>query len=83
MPRAATAVTIFILGDFAGWLVDRGETTRARGMLEEALALATDHPGIWLQASPLIGLALAEAIEGEAEAAARHLGAIERLRAWG
>ena len=76
-------VTIMILGDFAGWLLDRGETARARGMVEEALALATDHPGIWLQAPSLIGLALAEALEGEAAAAARHLGAVERLRASG
>jgi hypothetical protein len=36
-----------------------------------------------MQASPLSGLALAEAIEGEAAAAARHLGAIERLWALG
>jgi predicted ATPase/transcriptional regulator with XRE-family HTH domain len=76
-------VTIYILSDFGGWLVDRGETARARGMLEEAVALATDHPGIWLLAPPLSGLALAEAIEGEVTAAARHLGAIERLWASG
>jgi tetratricopeptide (TPR) repeat protein len=74
-------VTIFILGAFAGWQVDRGETSRARAMLEEALALATDHPGIWLQSSPLSALALAEAIEGEAAAAARHLGVIQRMPA--
>jgi predicted ATPase/DNA-binding XRE family transcriptional regulator len=75
------SVTIFILGAFAGWLVDRGETIRARCMLGEALDLAADHPGIWLQAAPLSALALAEAIEGEAGAAARHLGAIESMRA--
>jgi tetratricopeptide (TPR) repeat protein len=74
-------VTIIILGDFAGWLVDLGETARARGMLQEALALAADHHGIWLMGSPLIGLALAEAIEGKAAAAARYLGAVESLQA--
>ena len=76
-------VTIIILGDFAGWLVDRGETARARGMLQEALALAADHLGIWLVCPPLIGLALAEAIEGDVVAAARHLGVVESLRASG
>jgi predicted ATPase len=73
-------VTIIILGDYAGWLVDRGETARARGLLQEALALAADHHGIWLMGSPLMGLALAEAIEGKAVTAARYLGAVESLQ---
>jgi hypothetical protein len=52
-------------------------------MFEEALVLATDHPAIWLQAPALIGLALAEAIDGDVETAARRLGGVERLRASG
>jgi predicted ATPase/transcriptional regulator with XRE-family HTH domain len=68
-------ITLLILGDFAGWLIDLGQTGRARGMLQEALALAMDHHGVWLKVVIFSSLALVDAIEGEAANSARRLGA--------
>jgi DNA-binding CsgD family transcriptional regulator len=71
------------ISDFAGWLIDLGETHRARPMLREALALAEKVGGIWLIASALLGLALVDAVSGEAASAARRLGACEAIRVLG
>jgi DNA-binding NarL/FixJ family response regulator len=73
-------ITLLILGDYGGWLIDLGETGRARGMLDEALALAATHRGRWLAGVVLVGLALAAAVAGEAAAAARRLGAVDAIR---
>ena len=87
----SAAITLIILSDFAGWLGEweemspstsgelAGETARARLMLREALTLAVDHPGRWLASGPMIGLALIEAIAGNAASAARLVGAVEGL----
>jgi DNA-binding CsgD family transcriptional regulator len=72
------SVTLVLLGDFAGWLIDLDGLVKARGMAQEALrlALATEH-AVWLVGSALCCLALVAAIEGDAEAGARRIGAID------
>ena len=74
---------LVVLSDFAGWLIDLGETARARDLLREALALSTRAGGIWLIGGPLIGLALVDAVTGDAASAARRLGAVEAVRVMG
>ena len=73
-------ITLLILGDYAGWLIDLGETGRVRAMLDEALAMAATHRGRWLVGAVLIGLALVDAVEGQMVMAARRLGAVETIR---
>jgi non-specific serine/threonine protein kinase len=70
------AMMLMLLGDFAGWLVALGEVTRARAMVQEALALAQGHVA-WLAVVPLSSLALVSAIEGGGSTAAQQIGAIE------
>jgi non-specific serine/threonine protein kinase len=73
-------ITLLILGDYAGWLIDLGDTGLARSLLDEALTIAATHRGRWLAGAVLIGLALADAVEGQAVIAARGLGAVETIR---
>ncbi|MGH2615746.1 MAG: helix-turn-helix domain-containing protein [Thermomicrobiales bacterium] len=72
-------LTLLFLSDFAGWLIELGETAQARDMLAEALTIGADHGGVRLVASTLISLALIDALEGEAATSARRLGAVEAL----
>ena len=73
------AISILVLGDYAGWLTDLGEVERARDLALEALALARGHVP-WMIASPLSSLALLFALQGEMEHAVRYLGIIDE--AW-
>lgn len=70
------SVTLMMLGDYAGWLVDAGETERADALAHEGLALAKDYVG-WLAACPLSCLALIAALDGQMALAARYLGATD------
>jgi predicted ATPase/DNA-binding CsgD family transcriptional regulator len=72
-------IKLLALSDFAGWLIELGETARARALLLEALALAADYHQRWLMAVPLLSLALVDAMEGGAATAARRLGADEAI----
>jgi predicted ATPase/DNA-binding CsgD family transcriptional regulator len=73
-------ILLVMLSDFAGWLIELGEASQARDMLQEALALSAKSGGIWLIGTPLIGLALVDALRGDAASAARRLGAVEAVR---
>ena len=75
----SAGMLLIVLSAFAGWLVDHHEAGRARGMLEEALSLAAPQRGSWLVAAAVIGLALIDAMEGDAAGAARRLGAVAGL----
>jgi predicted ATPase/DNA-binding CsgD family transcriptional regulator len=75
----SAGVRLIILGDFAGWLIDRGQSARAYPLIDEALSLSPLHRGRWLVAIALFSLALADAVEGAAELSARRLGAAEAL----
>jgi non-specific serine/threonine protein kinase len=77
----SAGILLVMLSDFAGWLIDFGDPVRARDLLRESLALSTDAGGIWLGATPLISLALVDALTGDAEGAARKLGAVDAARA--
>lgn len=78
----ANGIVLAILGDFAGCLIDLSDLRRARGMLEEAVALALDRRGSWLLLYPLLSLAVIDAIEGAAETATLRLGAAESMMAF-
>lgn len=70
-------ITLFILNDFAGLLVDAGYLPRARAVLAQALAIAPNVRDAHPRTQLLVVLAAADAAEGMAELAARRLGAIE------
>jgi predicted ATPase/DNA-binding CsgD family transcriptional regulator len=70
-------IILLILGDLAGWLIEARDLGRARDLLNESLALATAHRGKWIGISPILSLALVNAIEGAAQIAARQLGAAD------
>jgi DNA-binding NarL/FixJ family response regulator len=71
------AMALFLLGDYAGWLVLLGkDTARARAMALEALSLAAENAA-WLAASPLVALALIAAQDREMTTAARRIGAMD------
>jgi non-specific serine/threonine protein kinase len=76
------SVTLMMLGDYAGWLVDAGEMERAETLAREGLTLARDYVG-WLAACPLCSLALTAALRGNMVLAARYLGAIDAARQHG
>jgi non-specific serine/threonine protein kinase len=73
-------VTVIVLSDFAGWLIDLGESARARDLLREALTIAADFRERWPVGTPLLSLALIDAVEGHAATAARRLGAVTAVR---
>jgi predicted ATPase/DNA-binding NarL/FixJ family response regulator len=72
-------VLILILSDYAGWLIQANELVRARAYLTEALAQTRGHRGTWIAVSPILSLALVNAMEGEASTSARQLGAAEAV----
>jgi predicted ATPase/DNA-binding CsgD family transcriptional regulator len=71
------STTVYVLGEFAGLLVEQGDTTRARRLAEEALERGLHYEGLWwMVVGPLIDLALLDALARDAAAAARRLGAL-------
>jgi predicted ATPase/DNA-binding NarL/FixJ family response regulator len=68
---------MLFMGDYAGWLIQANELARAREYLTEAMALATEHRGTWLEFGPILSVAVVNAIEGKAATAARQLGAAD------
>ena len=75
----SVAVAIIVLSDSAGWLLLDGQMDEARPLLQEALRIATHAHTSWLLITPLSGLALIDAMEGNAKRAARRLGAIASM----
>ena len=72
------STTIYVLGEFAGLLIEQGETARARQLAEEALERGLRYEGLWwMVVGPLIDLALLDALAQDAALAARRLGALE------
>jgi non-specific serine/threonine protein kinase len=67
--------TIIVFSDAAGWLLLDGQTSKAKALLQEALRVSTHAHTSWLAMTPLSGLALIDALEGNAKRAARRLGA--------
>jgi DNA-binding CsgD family transcriptional regulator len=68
---------IYVLGEFAGLLIEQGETARARQLAEEALERGLRYEGLWwMVVGPLIDLALLDAMAQDAALAARRLGAL-------
>jgi DNA-binding NarL/FixJ family response regulator len=70
---------MLFLGDYAGWLIQANDLARARAYLTEAMALATEHRGTWLEFGPIGSLALVNAMEGDGATAARQLGAADAV----
>jgi DNA-binding CsgD family transcriptional regulator len=73
-------VPIVVFTDYAGWLLVLERVPQARQLLHEALHLARRTPTSWLIGGILIGLALADSLEGHATSAAYKLGAVEAIR---
>lgn len=71
---------MIVMTDYAGWLIALERLPQARQLLYEALCRARHTPTSWPIAGILIGLALADALEGHAIAAAYKLGAVEGIR---
>jgi non-specific serine/threonine protein kinase len=75
---ASESTTIYVLGEFAGLLIELGETARARQLAEEALERGLRYEGLWwMVVGPLIDLALLDAMAQQPAVAARRLGALE------
>ncbi|MFT4038180.1 MAG: LuxR C-terminal-related transcriptional regulator [Thermomicrobiales bacterium] len=72
-------ITTIVFSDYACVLIELGNMPRARVVLGEAVRHADRSALTWEGATTLVGLALADAIEGNAERAARRLGAIEAI----
>ncbi|MFT4039748.1 MAG: LuxR C-terminal-related transcriptional regulator [Thermomicrobiales bacterium] len=83
LARAAgsAGITLFNLGDFAGLLLDLGDLDRARALSAEALTIAAGVEETWLVAHGMLTRASIDAAAGEAERAARALGAAATLYA--
>ena len=75
------SITLFILDDFAGLLVDAGHLDRARDLAAEALRIATQVEDLWLVAHAVLAWSYVNVAAGEAVRAARGLGAAEALYA--
>lgn len=73
------AVNIIVSSDAAGWLLLTGQTHEAKALLQEALRIAAQAHSTWLIMTPLSGLALVDAMEGNAKRAARRMGAVTSL----
>jgi DNA-binding NarL/FixJ family response regulator len=73
-------VPMIVFTDFAGWLIMLEQFDQARQLLHEALHLARRTPTSWLIGGILITLALADALENQAGAAAYKLGAVEAIK---
>jgi predicted ATPase/DNA-binding CsgD family transcriptional regulator len=71
---------VVVLSNYAGWLLSFDMSQRAREVLQEAARLASTAAVTWQVATTLVGLALADAMEGKALAAARRLGALDAIR---
>ncbi|MFN8664271.1 MAG: LuxR C-terminal-related transcriptional regulator [Thermomicrobiales bacterium] len=73
------ALNIIVLSDAANWLLLDEQTSAAQPLLQEALQIAADAHSPWLVISPLSGLALIDAMTGNARRAARRVGAISTM----
>lgn len=72
-------LTIIVFSDASGWLLLDGQTLEAKSLLHEALRVAAHAHTSWLATTPLFGLALIDAMEGNAKRAARRLGGISSM----
>lgn len=68
---------LYVQGEFAHVLIELGDTARARELVEAALVLGAPYESFWPIVNPMSALALLEALEGSAMAAARLIGAHE------
>ena len=73
------AVNIIVLSDAAGWLLIDEQTNAAKALLHEALCIAARAHTPWLMVTPLSGLAMIDAMEGNAIRAAKRMGAITTM----
>ncbi|MFT4038178.1 MAG: LuxR C-terminal-related transcriptional regulator [Thermomicrobiales bacterium] len=73
-------VTTIVFSDYAGALLELGDIRLARQLLHEAAKSSARSGVSWEGLTTLVGLALADAMEGDGEGAARRLGAIEAIR---
>ena len=76
---AGVAVNIIVLSDAANWLLLDERTSQAQPLLQEALQIAAHAHSSWLVITPLSGLALIDAMTGNAKRAARRVGAISSM----
>ncbi|MFT4038179.1 MAG: LuxR C-terminal-related transcriptional regulator [Thermomicrobiales bacterium] len=72
-------VSTIVFSDYACVLLELGNIPRARALLLEAARHSARCGSPWQGATTLAGLALADAMEGNGEVAARRLGAIEAI----
>jgi DNA-binding NarL/FixJ family response regulator len=73
------ALSIIVFSDAAGWLLLDEQTHEAKSLLQETPRTAMDVHTSWLAMSPLSGLALIDAMEGNPKRAARRLGAVSSM----
>jgi ATP/maltotriose-dependent transcriptional regulator MalT len=75
-----SCIPVIVFSNFAGWLLSLGMVQRAREVLQEAVGYTATSAVTWQSAITLVGLALADALEGKTVTAARRLGATEAIR---